>query len=113
MANEVKESHKQFATLCAKVTSKRHIEQKPFGPSVYSKYLPGSLTQDTLGLDSLERDLSTSYLPSSSYDPPDDHYKVRATDFRTETSGLRSTEILSDTALPVSLFHVILLSRTL
>ena len=113
MANEVRESHKQFTTLYVEVTSKRHIEQKPFGPSVYSKYLPGSLTQDTLGLDSLERDLSTSYLPSSSYDPPDDHYKVRATDFRTETSGLRSTEILSDTALPVSLFHVILLSRTL
>lgn len=65
--------------MANEVTSKRHIEQKPFGPSVYSKYLPGSLTQDTLGLDSLERDLSTSYLPSSSYDPPDDHYKTEST----------------------------------
>ena len=54
--------------------SKRHTEEKPFGPSLpFSTYMSGLLpgTDDS----SLERDLST-FTPQSSYGAPDDTYKV-------------------------------------
>jgi len=86
------------------VTAKRHADEKPFGPSLYSTFqgLPGALTSDS----SLDRDLSTAYLPPSSsyptsYAEPDDLYKT--TDIITSSGASKYIGLTGTTSQDIQL----------
>jgi len=87
------------------VTAKRHTDEKPFGPSLYSTFqgLPGGLTGVT---DSLDRDLSTAYLPPSSsyptsYAEPEDLYKT--TDIITSSGASKYIGLTGTTSQDIQL----------